>query len=65
MPGWIALIRIGASWIASVRISALIPPFTVVTVVDPGYGRSFARPPNSTIDESSDSRSSNVWTVSV
>ena len=47
-PGWIELTRIGLSSSTSVRVSPTMPPLTVVTVVDPGYGRSFAMPPNST-----------------
>ena len=50
MPGWMALIRIGASSQVSVRTSPTMPPLTVDTVVEPGYGRSLARPPKRTID---------------
>src|SRR5581483_530161 len=39
MPGWIALTRIGASSTASVWTTPVTPPLTVVTVVEPGYGR--------------------------
>ncbi len=63
MPGWIALNRIGASSVASVRIMLLTPPFTVVTVVEPGYGRSLARPPKSTTELSSESWGSRVEMV--
>ena len=50
-PGWIELTRIGRSSSTSVRVSPTTPPLTVVTVVEPGYGRSLAMPPNSTTDE--------------
>ena len=53
-PGWIELTRIGLSSSTSVRVRPTTPPLTVVTVVEPGYGRSLAIPPNSTIDASSD-----------
>src|SRR5262249_54893457 len=36
IPGWIALNRIGASSTAIVLIMLLTPPFTIVTVVEPG-----------------------------
>ena len=48
-----ALTRIGASSTASVCTSPVTPPFTVVTVVEPGYGRRSASPPKSRIDASS------------
>ena len=35
-PGWMALTRIGASSTASVCTIAVTPPFTEVTVVEPG-----------------------------
>src|SRR3954453_17760492 len=57
IPGWIALTRIGASSQARLRVSPDTPPLTVETVVEPGYGRSFAWPPNSTIELSGESRS--------
>jgi hypothetical protein len=65
IPGWIALTRIGANSIASDRIRVEIAPFTEVTVVDPGYGRSFARPPKSRIEASSARRSRSWCTISV
>ena len=52
-PGWIELTRSGLSSSTSVRVSPTTPPLTVVTVVEPGYGRSLAMPPKSTIDASS------------
>src|SRR5438067_9503853 len=64
MPGWIALTRIGASSVASTLIIPSTPPFTVDTVTEPGYGRSLARPPNTTIEPSRDSRPSNACTTS-
>ena len=39
--------RIGLSSSTSVRVRPTTPPLTVVTVVEPGYGRSLAMPPNS------------------
>ena len=65
MPGWIALTRIGASWSASVRTRPVTPPFTVVTVVEPGYGRRSAWPPKSRIEASSVSRGTSACTTSV
>ena len=60
IPEWIALTRIGASSTceistdkvdeASVWTLPVTPPLTVLTVVEPGYGRSRASPPNTTID---------------
>ena len=38
---------------------------TVVTVVDPGYGLSFANPPNRTIEVSAVKRGSSTWMASV
>src|SRR5687767_14398336 len=46
-PGWIELARNGFSSSTSVRVRPTMPPFTVVMVVEPGYGRSLAIPPNS------------------
>jgi len=40
-------------------------PFTMVTVVDPGYGRCPAKPPNMTTEASLFIRLSIVWTTSV
>ncbi len=67
MPGWIAFTRIGASSSAIVRVSPSMPPLMVETVVEPGYGASFARPPKSTMPVSRDStsRPTSAWTVSV
>ena len=65
MPGWIALTRIGASCSASVRTSPSTPPFTVVTVVEPGYGRRSARPPKSRIEASGVEPRRSAWTTSV
>ena len=45
IAGCSALTRLGASSITSVRTRLVTAPLTVVTVVDPGYGRSRARPP--------------------
>ena len=53
-PGCIAFTRIGASSRASVLSRPSMPPLMVETVVEPGYGASFARPPNSTIPVSFD-----------
>ncbi len=55
----------GFSSVASARIMLDIAPLTLVTVTDPGYGRSFARPPNSTTALSSCSCGSSAWIVSV
>ena len=66
MPGWMALTRIGASSVASVRVRATTPPFTVETVVEPGV-----RPILGQAAEqgrwriSPLIRSSSVWTTSV
>ena len=64
--GVVGLTRIGLNSSTSVRVNPTTPPFTVVTVVDPGYGRSLAIPPNSRIDDDVGSRrSSSVWTTVV
>ena len=65
MPGWIALMRTGASSPTSVLTSPSTPALTVVTVVDPGYGRNLASPPYTTIDAPSVSRSPSACTTSV
>ena len=65
MPGWIAFTRTGASSIASERIQVATAPFTDVTVVEPGYGRSFASPPKRRIEASSVKRSASWCTTSV
>ena len=65
IPGWIALTRTGASSSAIVRIIVDTAPFTVDTVVEPGYGRSFARPPKSRIDASGPNRPASWCTTSV
>ena len=36
IAGWSAFTRVGASSTTSVRTSDVTPPFTVVTVVEPG-----------------------------
>ncbi len=41
------------------------PPLTVVTVVEPGYGRSRARPPKIRMLDDSPSPGSNAWITSV
>jgi hypothetical protein len=38
---------------------------TVLTVVEPGYGRSLASPPNRTIEASDVKRDASAWTTSV
>ena len=65
MPGWMALTRIGASSTASVCTMPTTPPLTVETVVEPGYGRSLASPPKSTIAASGAMRGSSTWMTSV
>ena len=65
MPGCSAFTRIGAISRASALTRPTTPPLTVETVIDPGYGRSLARPPKSTTDESSFIRGSSAWTTSV
>jgi hypothetical protein len=65
IPGWIAFTRIGASSVARTLVRPTMPPFTVDTVVEPGYGRSFARPPKSRIALSSSRRSRSWWITSV
>ena len=65
MPGWMALKRTGASSTASVRIKLLTAPLTVVIEVEPGYGRSLARPPNSTADAPAPMRGNSVCATSV
>ena len=39
-------------------------PFTVETVSEPGYGRSLARPPNTTIDVPSPMPGRSAWITS-
>ena len=56
IAGCSAFTRVGASSITSVRTRLVTPPLTVVTVVDPGIGRSRARPPKTRIEDSSPSR---------
>lgn len=56
IPGWSELARSGFISSTSVRVSPTIPRFTLLTVVEPGYGRSLAMPPNNTSDPSSVSR---------
>ena len=65
IPGCSALTRIGASSVASVRTIPVTPPLTVLTVVDPGYGRSLASPPKSRIDACSRIAGSRTWMASV
>src|SRR6266498_2015186 len=65
IDGWMALTRIGASSTARVWTIVVMPPLTVETVVEPGYGRSLASPPNSTIELDSPIRSSSAWMTSV
>ena len=65
MPGWIAFTRLGASSTTIVLTRPSTPPFTVVTVVEPGYGMRNACPPKSRIDASGVMRSSSACTTSV
>lgn len=65
IPGRNEFTRIGFSSSTIDRVNPTTPPFTVLTVVDPGYGRSLAMPPKTTMDEPSSKRGSSVWTTSV
>ena len=60
-----AFTRTGASSTANVRTIAVTAPFTLDTVVEPGYGRSFARPPKSSTAESVCIRECRLWSASV
>src|SRR4051812_46639863 len=64
-PGWTDFTRGGRSSPTGARVSPPPPPLTVVTVVEPGYGRSLAIPPNKRIEASSVSRGRSAWTTSV
>jgi hypothetical protein len=57
--------RTGASSTASVRTIPVTPAFTVETVVEPGYGRTRAWPPNSNTAARSDSRCRSACTTAV
>ena len=59
------LTRMGASSTIIVCISPMTPPLTVDTVVEPGYGRCMASPPNITIAPSGASRDPSACTTSV
>ena len=64
MPGWMPFTRIGASSTASACTRPTTPPLIVDTVIEPGYGRSLASPPNTTIDPSGLIRGSSACTTS-
>ena len=49
-PGWMELTAERLQLLDEGPGRPTMPPLTVVTVVEPGYGRSFAMPPKSTIE---------------